>query len=619
MSKKKNKKQTPKKPADKIKQIIEQKKKQPVDYNRLLLASIAIVIALIICIVIIALITSSSSNDVCINHEDIDTNGYCDKCGAKLFSDPVIKPDDDTTNSGGNNGGTDIEPDPVDITKSPEMATEKLNSLIKNTNIDVQIEFINFLNNATFYNNDFKSINSVTFNSKKAIMQYTDVNDAVHNRYFWYQNVSSYMIDSNGETCNGARETISGDLFYISSLPTFSAGNVIYNENKGCFELESEYIDYILYLKRPNYTETPNGEMETIMHSLYDLYYTVEFKLDASNTITEVSVVGRTSDSLESDTVFKFTYKVNSSNTVMTLNINSTITVNATYTITNTNELAAHIETSSKFSEEYNRSVDFTATVDTKKNVSFPSDILVEFERLQKSNGEYVSPETIYEKYGYEYQLDGNSCPNIVIYDQDYGVYVYFERCDGVYSCIGFDYDKDNNTYCFAQMIDNTLYIDKHCTAENGPTTIEEKYAGPFTVSNADCPKIVVYDSQFDTYVLFSAKTTVPGEYIFKGTLNYAWENYCIGTVDVYTKTIKVTKHTNLDELLAALNGKLFDATNAADCYEINVYYEEYEAYLVFGREGDKWKYVGGSMWGANCMGDINFDTLTLKTWYHEH
>ena len=152
--------------------------------------------------------------------------------------------------------------------------------------------------------------------------------------------------------------------------------------------------------------------------------------------------------------------------------------------------------------------------------------------------------------------------------------YDYQVRVDVLTNIPDFEYDNE-----LKEMIDQAK---RSLTLQDAAA---EKYAGEFTCE--DSCAIMCYDAELDAYMLFSTNEGEAYQFMGATTLlpNFYLEYACFGSVDMNTRTLTVTKHSNDETVTPALLEKYagtYTINQTTETDSVIVFDVDTERYVIF-------------------------------------
>lgn len=205
--------------------------------------------------------------------------------------------------------------------------------------------------------------------------------------------------------------------------------------------------------------------------------------------------------------------------------------------------------------------------------------------------------EEIESQYSGTYYVEANErfdpCEEIHVYNRDLDCYIVFSSVGDFY----YVYDRIEITcreeFCcigeFDDEDDDLINVTGHNEDETFERDIYNKYSGAYTASS-DCMMLMVYDEEFDRYILFSRK---PGsnEYVFYGHSYYSCGNTCCeGSINPLINEIGVHSHSDMERLVDALEGVEFtiDGIEYSNGPLFSCYDDNSQLYYLFVIKGEK-------------------------------
>jgi hypothetical protein len=343
--------------------------------------------------------------------------------------------------------------------------------------------------------------------------------------------------------------------------------------------------------------------------------YAVKFKLDKQGNLTEFNVNGTTTQENMTTDIVSFVFKTSAQDFEISATFNVSYLVNMKISgkvIDNVYE----IKTSMTITPPLNMGEAEDLSIVLNMNIldeelKLSTEVQALMAKCKKVLDNY---DNIEEKYNEPVTVDCN-CYEFEIYDKEYGIYVRFEQDyieEGKYNFVDFNLENDPSRYCQGTLIDGVVTIDKHCQYEIAERTTQEKYAGSFT-GPVGCEDIIIYDSELGVYIYMEEDFFEEGVYEFFMFDTEMWMDTCVGTIDFTTKTISVSEHSELHELLVKFkNIELTPVGEFEDWDQLSVYCEEVDMYILFTYYEGEIGYMGYSSWNTGIEAIINFENNTI-------
>lgn len=247
--------------------------------------------------------------------------------------------------------------------------------------------------------------------------------------------------------------------------------------------------------------------------------------------------------------------------------------------------------------------------------------------------------DALYEKYDNGILCDNPNCNtfNMIVYDEEFGVYVEISqpRNNGLCYMYDYSYEWDGIECCLVTINDGHISSIEHCQdcqAEDAEKDLSEKliqkYEGLFTCDDTCDGEIIIWDDEFKVYVIFDEDFWNDGMFEVEDFLD-TYKNEpeitdCIGTIDMQNKTITITQHSEFRAYYNAIEDIDFVTTGATDDCFIAIEYKDTGVYILFtGSNGIYSAYGTGSVSGGAemhcCSGEIDIENATLKIISHKH
>jgi hypothetical protein len=254
-----------------------------------------------------------------------------------------------------------------------------------------------------------------------------------------------------------------------------------------------------------------------------------------------------------------------------------------------------------------------------KKTINIPDSIVDKIEEFRKNVNKDI---TLKNKYSKSFNIN-NICKNIVVFDEDFQVYVLlqYDSNVGKHRYQGYSNEYDTTTCCVGRITLNTLQIVTHYEGEEQKSNIANKYKEIYTCNRA-YSAIAVWDEEYQVYVIlegiamydntmFRYKTHTSDKVLY---LPHA-------TVNHSNKTLSISTIPTALEFAESIRYLSFTCDNAtADCEYIFVYHEPTENFIMFEQKSDgTWFCCGYVYWFNYCRAELDLDNLTLTIKTHDH
>ena len=546
-------------------------------------------------------------------------NGTCSVCSAKDPNAP-INPGTDP-----GNGNEDTKPEKPVIPDNVQagdvdLATKVWNALINNRDMFYPSDFNTGydITNVAFSNSE-NAFTSYSYANKNNMVYIDKTSDGgVARQYKILKDVNSYII-----TYNGAKYNYTSMTPVALDLASIDKSQVVYNAATNEYVLTSNYstslvqnvVNYVY-----NNDGNPMGIFDASFHS--NLTYEIKFELTSAYDLKTLSVVGKIDSGVtvcifnyvrdvNNQTSFTFTYQQdgNSINKVVEMirQSPSMYEISVTESIFK-NLMAEPYETrfigNIRFSD---KPVDMDNAV---LNVMQKAELLLEnYDKIaEEYAGPYVSA-SLYE------------CSKYAVYDGFYEVNIYLKEIKEelfgipVYKYT-FDYislEADEDTCWVNISTDGKLTLDRHSAAEQKYAKVEEKYSETYACLSG-CGAIVIYDYEYETYVLFEQSWADEYLYEFSDCLKtYDADIYCVGVMDANNNLV-ISHHSRLETLIQKY--KTSTLTGATDCEAFCIYDTVSKYYLVYYVD-DTLVCVGYSPVQIGCLAVAEDDKTNVRILTH--
>ena len=565
----------------------------------------------------------------CTVHVDVDTNGECDNCGEPV---EIVEP------------GTD-EP-AVDVVTDVPNAVKLLNELMSgNVNVAIPedykmaIALSNIVSNGDLFA-DMAGLGEakITVNGNMVHLFTMDGEIPVNAYLVITEDGGYYGVSTDGVNYEYVMEpgmvpTDDTD----TTIPEVTVDDIYYDQGTGYFVVKEAYMDKLMEALMPA-DETESDDVESDMmgggldsmigipgleDTIANMQYEIKFKVSSDNRICEFNVKGAVTQNDIRTEHLSVVYKTGELGTSLSMTINYYVNINFTVKYEIVSDVKGTFSVSMIMvppvgagmeTEEGSFSVDVDLTKDVV--IEIPDAIQAE---LDKAANAYKNVGAIDAKYANaEFTLSEDcDCSTIVIFDSEYNMYVTFDNFWGLeYMGAALSYDAE--TECLGTVNGTVITVTAHCNYEMAEITAASKYAGEFTC-NTGCETVVVYDEALGKYVMFEQDFFDEDVYEFYAVMDEPWGAYCEGMVDLTTKTLTVTDHSSLENIIAYVAGRQFTAVGYNNCDTVYVYDENSGYYIAFYMWDGKLEYSGYSSFGGACEGTLDVDAGTITITSHSH
>ena len=539
-------------------------------------------------------------------HVDTDVNGKCDKCNADV--EVPVQPE-------------------IDYSKDTAHAIEVFNQLV-NGNMDI-IPTGNF--NATFkdftidgslkdefdYEDFTDTISAIALKDNVLYIKVKESEDTEIDVYYVFEKNGAYVLSTDGRQYQyqfSKYDDFELDMEIDETIDyTMKETDLTYDNETGYFIVNPEYINKLMSIDDEDNSLVVDDE--TIEQSIVDMDYVIKFKLDKQGNLIEFNVKATTTqENITTDVVaFVLTTSGNDFEISATLNVSYIVNIKISGKVIDT---VYELKTSMTMTpplgmgEPEDLSIILNMNI-LDKELTLSTEVQALMAKCKKVLDNYNKIE---EKYNEPITVDCD-CYEFEIYDKEYGIYVRFEQDyieEGKYNFVDFNLENDPSRYCQGTLINGVVTIDKHCQYEIAERTAQEKYAGSFT-GPVGCEDIIIYDSELGVYIYMEEDFFEEGVYEFFMFYTEMWTDTCVGTIDFITKTISVSEHSELHELLTKFkNIELTPVGEFEDWDQLSVYCEEIDMYILFTYYEGEIGYMGYSSWNTGIEAIINFENNTI-------
>ena len=441
-----------------------------------------------------------------------------------------------------------------------------------------------------------------------------------------------YVIDYDGEIYEVRESTLIIDSSDgNSTLPPPTSTDIYYDEARGVYVVDPEYFLGMIYtsgLFESGNDDSllllfffaamlENSEITITPPSLFNPNVTINFTDVDSN---EILMTLKSSLTLRGDVKMDFALGDNDITGTLIYSTDSNDNSHVSLTIT--------VADGSGESSSGKLELDITAN----QNPIIITDAMQEaINEYSNSNNNNIGM-LVEEKYG-----DGIKCSpscgtdSICIYDNELGGYVTFTVFGSGYCYVkdfGESYDKTKACLGYFDN-NNNFVITKHCLAETLEEAIQEKYSDIYACDDDCGSTIVVYDAEFDVYVVFEEDFWNEGYYeletffdMFKDSPDV---DDCIGLIDMTNKTITITEHSEFRAYYNSLYAMDFTVSGVTDdCYLV-ARYKDTNVYILFNDYGNDGLYnvMGTATYHDDylyaCTVEVDVDNATLTILKHKH
>ena len=451
----------------------------------------------------------------CKAHVDADANYVCDVCGVVLQS--MEEPEDET----GKNDEDELEPEvKIDYMSDVPNAVIKINELLAG---NLALEFDNVIvKNLIFTGNLVENMTdaipqSVSIDGDKTHIVSMAEDGRMLDTYIWNKEDGIYTVTFDGEEYVGSWEPVEQP---DTSSWTVTVDDIFYDENTGYFVVRQDCIARVKerLLGQANIDSEDMFDVADIFNSLD---YTLKFKINEENEVSDFIFKGVSEVDEISTDVLSMTYSDVQGTAKMTTIINYYILIKFDVQVvenidgTGTLNLSGYMSFPMGFDMEKQ---EFDISGDLMFNaahVEFSDIILEEMEKAKNLYGaetdgpsipnDSVLDDALYEKYFDGFESETDTCQSVVIYDEEYGVYVRFTPWNSYdeYIYLYEEFTREPSAAdCIAIIKNGQMVITEHSLNDDLDEILAKKYSDGYTT--CDCPSVVVYDSEYDVYVRFS-------------------------------------------------------------------------------------------------------------------
>ena len=246
--------------------------------------------------------------------------------------------------------------------------------------------------------------------------------------------------------------------------------------------------------------------------------------------------------------------------------------------------------------------------------------------------------EALYDKYSFGIECNRPSCDTsrIVIFDTEFNVYVEFGTItiNGCLQMYDFHYQWDDNKYCLVTVENGEIAEIEHseqCKGEDEAQVLTNKilakYEGLFECDDTCGDNVVVWDDEFQVYVVFEEDFWEKGMFEVESFFDsYRAEpelRDCVGTIDIQNKTITVTHHSEFQAFYNMLKEMTFTLIGGEEDCDVRIEYENSGVYIMFTSVGNTAEAYGIiSVEGATlhcCTGILDLENKTITLTHHDH
>lgn len=575
---------------------------------------------LILCIIIaaVALITRKPDDttennngedaETCFRHIDLDNNGVCDTCGAKVEVEVVTDP-----------------------TMDVNVATELINNLIRSFSKNQSFNLTGTTVTGDLVEELGLNIPSdleVTLDTDKVLIKnennYKYVFTEKDGKYIVYYDGNEYLVDSV-PNANRPEYTFNGittnDIFYDGKNKSFVIKDSVINT------VMTNYMSEFVI----DFTSLENElGLESMTEMLSNLTYSGTCKVNPDSELEDLLIRGTYNKDDKNTEVFylAISHKNHVLTMNMTFNLDMKLSIDLTFDSKDGSE-TEYIFTGITTLTPNNNSVD---AMNFELNSTL---LLVEREltitdelraAIDAAKNNLANNKAITSKYTGQFLNPDDSCELYATYDEAIGVYVYFE------------YDEDNETDLdffvydrFSTLLDpyaclvdvnfetKTLTVKEHSEMESIYGKAKIKYQGTFT-SLYTCRVLVVYDEEFDAYIWFVSSIFNKQEYTFVNVMDeYDNINYCLATIDLTSKTITMKEHGKLEYKANYYKNEVYICNDVINCSLLCVYDEETGVYFLFAYDSTVtgWVTQGYTDEALGCEATLDLTTKTFSIVKH--
>lgn len=547
-------------------------------------------------------------------HNYVD--GTCSICSAKDPNAPTL-PGTDTEEP--NKPEKPTIPDNVQA-GDVDLATKVWNALIHNKEMFYPSDFNTGydITNVSFSDpqNAFTSYSYANKNNMVYINKASD--NTVDRQYKIIKDTNSYIITYNGSKYN--YESMTPVALDLANIDT---SQVTYNSATNEYSLSISYSTAFVQ-KVVNYVYhndgNPMGVFDSKLHS--NVNYEIKFELTSAYDLKTLSVVGKLDGGLvaftfnyvrdvNNQTTFTFRYQQDGNyiNKVVEMIRQSP----SMYEIAVTESIYKNL-----MAEPYDtkfigniRFSDKPVDMDNSVlNVMQKAELLLEHydEIVAEYTGPYISA-SLYE------------CSKYAVYDEFYEVNIYLKEIEeeffGVtvykYTFDHISLEADEDTCWVNISTDGKLTLDRHSAAEQKRAKVEDKYSGTYACLSG-CNAVVIYDYEYETYVLFERSWSEEYLYEYSDCLTtYDAAIYCVAMMDSNNNLV-VNHHAGLETLIQKY--ATYTLTGATDCEAFSIYDSQSKYYLIYYVE-ETLICVGYSPVQVGCLAVAEDDKSNIKILTH--
>ena len=570
--------------------------------NNILLIIMAAIVIMVTAIIIAFMIPKA-----CTEHIDDNKDNICDVC------DATIVPETGDTNPDNSEDNPSEPPTPViDYTTDVGNAVTLLNKLMCHDvdNLPLGLKIVATLNNISMsgtlaeelFENELRNI---SIDDNKILIYSVDAENNSITNYIWMADNGIYTVTFDGTEYTTDFRELSGDSVSVSLLPKLTEEDVTFDASTGYFVISSAYLEGL---------KSEDVEEDTL--GLNDLAYSAKFKINENNEIYDFVMKGTLVDEDISTDVLSISYKVGEKSTKFSVTFNRTFTIRFVTEYTPTTESSGTLTVSGSFTPPFGitlipaQDFEFSADVITNGNtVTFPKPVWDRIEQEQNAQNNDLA-----EKYAGEYELVAEDwCNYIVVYDDEYKVYVLFECIEAIWGS-GAKYvysdvrSQTNDNYCLAIIQNRMLVVTEHSFEERLEATIETKYDGVYTIDGNGCKSIVVYDEELNVYVVFEQDFFADDEYVYESYCkddSCLWGNECFATVNTNESKLNIHEHSSFCEFYSQLINKTFTLNSfPTTVSEVSVYHAESGYYFIFS------DWIGSGNFTCSGYSSANFSPI---------
>ena len=585
-----------------------------------IIAAILVIAMIVVIFVVNKNKQENNNNDdtvTCTEHVDENKDGLCDLCRARM---PIgsNQPSQDVTDNV--NNAAELFNDALNIVTSNEKRADLSNITFtgllaeelelynpSNTQIDVKDNVVHLRNEI-----DGQSID----------------------KYIVFNNEGLYTVVYDGTTYT--YELNPSIIVPGVTVKSISPDDITYMSSGEYFKVSSEYINEFMKAYMNSFMMsigTLENELGMNGMSLVfkDAVYSAQFKVSPDSEIQDLYIKGIvTKNDTETEVVVINATTVNKTTTI-------DITLNMELVCKMSFVLDSKDGSDTEFSINANMSLIFPEVtgidaLDLKMTADLviPTRQFVISSELQKvMDDAYKSLKyqgVVAQKYAGNFLIDDDTCDLYAVYDEEYKVYVYFvydwnnESDNDYYIYHSFSEEKDIYA-CLVNIDMNTkkFVIKEHSQMESIEGQIFAKYSGDF-FADYECRNIIVYDEEFNVYVLFARDIFNHLKFnVFGISDENDTENYCTATVDMASKHINITSHGKVELAAIKYENLVFDVSGVTDCSILSVHDEELDLYFIFeyNEVENGWINYGYMTMQLGCLAEADITDRVLTVIEH--